>query len=265
MNYKITFTEYQKNIFGVNDFNGDKKRKTMSVLSYLIKYSEDAKVTKSINTLYKMYIKYHSKMSNKHFYNIVSTLEEMKLIRKDNKNIFVIFDDNSNMNNSINENQVQEKVQKKLQTENTAETVENTQVESNLNLCNNKVLNNNYTYTLNTNHDDFVAPVELVYIATNMLKELDIKSKIVKDAVLNKLRRCINIHRNGVNAYIMAVIKEKKTIQEARRINFRNTIKSKANVVASQYNNGEGFNNFVGRNYTDEDYKSIEDALLSWA
>lgn len=99
--YKIKFNDYQNTILNNVDYNGDKRRKLMSVYSYLIKHSENNIVIKSLNKLHKMYCRYHIKVSNKYFYILVDILNELKLIIKNDSGITI----------------VQEKVQKEKVTE----------------------------------------------------------------------------------------------------------------------------------------------------
>lgn len=233
--YKISFNEYQKNIFSTVDFNGDKRNKLLSVFSYIKKYSPDGSLTKSINKLYSMYIRHHYKISNKYFYNLIDTLIELNLIEKIDNKIMLI----------------QEKVQKKVQTFKVASDVENTSLEGDFEKPKDKVINNTiYPYNIT----NVVAPVELVTKAEELMKELGIRSTMVKKMVIGKLKTCKNIHRAGFISYILKVISEKKAIQVKRRMEY------KANVI----DNYNSFNDFPQRQYTATEYMAMEEGLLSW-
>lgn len=114
MNYNIKFNDYQRLIFNQLEMN-EHKRKLQSVFSYLIKYSdENGKVTKSLNRLYSMYLRYHDKMSKATFYNIVNKLIDMKLVEKFNVELYIKLETN---------------LETKIEIEEVAQTVENTNVE----------------------------------------------------------------------------------------------------------------------------------------
>ena len=109
--YKIKFNKYQKSVFKTVEFNGDKKRKIMSVYSYLIKYSDEkGTVTKSLTKLHKMYLRYHKKISLAYFKQISSILIDLELLKKIDNSLIV----------------VSEKIAKKIADTEVTETVENT-------------------------------------------------------------------------------------------------------------------------------------------
>lgn len=233
--YKIRFNEYQKNIFSTVNYNGDKRNKLLSVFSYVLKYSPDGSLTKSVNKLYAMYIRYHKLISLAYFKKLINVLVELNLLAKENRVLTI----------------VTKKVAKKVAKIKPSETIENTSLEGYFKKPKDKVINNTI-YSYNTT--EVVAPVEMVLKAEELLKDLNIKSKIVKKMVIDKLKTCKNINRAGFINYILKVIAEKKAIQEQRRNTY------KANYV-SGYN---AFNDFEQREYTKEEYKDIEWKLLGW-
>ena len=271
--YKIKFNEYQHNTLKTLEFAKPKVRKLMSIYSYLIKYSENGKVTKSQNRLHEMYVRYHEKVSNRYFYEIVNELEYLNLVKKVDNEIFIIEepttkvdtkaeDQSNNDDENVDGGQsLEQRVeQSEVQNDDVAETVENTNVEEETETPNNNTNSNIYTNTLNTQHNnEIVAPVELVYIAKNLLKDLKVRSVVVIDKVIEKLRNCFNVNRAGAEKYILRVIEEKRVHQEVARANFRNRVALQTSIATT--NDGYGFNNFAGRQYTKEQYKAFEDAL----
>lgn len=225
--YKIKFTEYQKDVFKMIDFNGDKKRKLMSVYSYLIKYSnENGVVTKSLNKLYNMYIRHHKNFSRAYFYNLVGILSESKLVVK-NKNIVVV---DKNIDNKIDK-------------EKDNEAVETTQLEEYIDLHNREVLKNKNLYT-NTNieqitNDNIIEMLknhykgisgkinasknDLIDIAKCLCVVNRVDNALVQYTILHKIhnsKQKINIR--GAVAYVMSIVMEKLGEFDAEYRNYYN-------------------------------------------
>lgn len=207
--YKIKFNDYQENVFSTVDFNGDKRNKLMSVYSYLIKYSNDVNVvSKSLNKLHKMYVRYHYKISNKYFYNLVDVLVDLDLLKKNNNKILI----------------VQEKVQEKVQIKETTESIENTSVDVDFEKL--KCRGIDYTYNSFTNIKfcgvgEFATKEELKEIAQDLYKHLKIKSSYIKTEVLNIISRYTGvIYKKSARDYLFTVILDKKLKREAERNNF---------------------------------------------
>ncbi|SCI99018.1 Uncharacterised protein [uncultured Clostridium sp.] len=205
--YKIKFNEYQQNVFNKVEFNGDKKRKLMSVYSYLIKYSdENNEVLKSLNKLHSMYNRYHIKISNKYFYDLVGILNDLKLILKQDKSIKII----------------QEKVQKEKHNE----TTEKTNVEGGF-----KKLNSEGEYNLYTNTNivemlkGFYKGISSKVNATKKdLKDIakclfvlnKVDNALVQHAVFSKIQNSKrNINLKGAVSYVEAIVMEKLGYYEA--------------------------------------------------
>ena len=205
--YKIKFNEYQKNVFKKVEFNGDKKRKLMSVYSYLIKYSdENNEVLKSLNKLHSMYNRYHIKVSNKYFYDLVDLLHDLELIIKQGKSIKI----------------VQEKVQKEKHTESS----ENTSVEVIVEKLNTEGEDNLYTNTnivemLKSFYKGITGRVnatkkELKDIAKCLFVLNGVDNALVQHAVFFKIDNSKrNINFQGAVAYVEAILMEKLGYYEA--------------------------------------------------
>lgn len=249
--YKIKLNNNQiQQIYNITD-NADKQSKLMSVLSYLIKYTDNVtnKLTKSLSTLYKMYCRLeYRKISNCYFFKLVDLLEEHKLYvgerRKSN-------------------NRVSKIVSEKVSEIDIAETVENTSLEGNFEKHNNLITNNTITYTLYTANAIKVSAIDLV---DEVMKDLKIRSKIIKSMVVAKLQ---NIELDAVGAvnYIVKVITEKTQQYNAIRVKYAKAVaktkyaKAKNTFKATAPMSARTFNNFEPREY---DYDDLEKRLLGW-
>ena len=209
--YKIKFNQYQKNIFKEVDFNGDKKRKIMSVYSYLIKYSDETGVvTKSLTKLHKMYLRYHKKMSLSYFKQISLILIDLKLIKKIDDVLIIIA----------------EKIAEKIANQEVSKPIENTSLECNSNLHNNE---QNYDLYTNTNIVKMlkafykglsgrvnVTKKDLQDIAKCLFVLNRVDSALVQHAVFSKIKYSKrNINLTGAVAYVEAIVMEKLGDYEA--------------------------------------------------
>lgn len=113
----INFNEYQLAVLDSHEFNGSKTKKIQSVLRYVMKYSPNNKLVYSIHKLYKMYSSKGKRMSQRYFYNLIAELKNLNLLEEKDNEIFLVLS-----------KKVQEKVQEKVQSENTIESIENTNV-----------------------------------------------------------------------------------------------------------------------------------------
>ena len=209
--YKIKFNQYQKNIFKEVDFNGDKKRKIMSVYSYLIKYSDETGVvTKSLTKLHKMYLRYHKKMSLSYFKQISLILVDLKLIKKIDDVLIIIA----------------EKIAEKIANQEVSKPIENTSLECNSNLHNNE---QNYDLYTNTNIVKMLkgfykglsgrvnaTKKDLQDIAKCLFVLNRVDSALVQHAVFSKIKYSKrNINLAGAVAYVEAIVMEKLGDYEA--------------------------------------------------
>lgn len=246
--YKIKLTEIQiNNIYRITD-NKDKQSKIMSILSYLMKYTDAAsmKLLKSLNRLFNMYSakdwKYHSKIARSYFYEIANLI-------LDNKYFF-----------SLGEDKKVETLADKI---NSTKTIEITNVESDFKNPNNIITKNNTnTYTLDTDKS-----VNASDLAEYVFKDLKIKSKVIKEMVLSKLCNVVLDTKGALN-YIIKVITEKTEQYNNIKVNYALKVaetkyyksKSRCNV-ADPIPSPTKFNNFEPRQY---DYDSLEKKLLGW-
>ena len=226
--YKIKFNDYQKNVFKTVDFNGDKKRKIMSVYSYLIKYSDkNGTVTKSLTKLHKMYLRYHKKISLAYFKQISTILIDLELLKKIDNSLIV----------------VSEKIAKKIADTEVTETIENTNLESNSNLPNNE-LDNIYTNTLNIKENNFVDEIVPLAKVSNKIvdlcKILNIKKKslinLICSIIINRLKKYnIELRSSSCDAYLLKCILEKYNYIKHLNFNNNNYIASSSSETFNKY------------------------------
>lgn len=231
-NYKIKFNYYENTTF--NQIETARKIKIMSVYSYLVKYSVDNRLTKSAAKLHFMYEKHHPGVCLSYFKELLLELEKLGLIFiEKSKKIRTFFIP---------------RVATRVASEKPTKPIDMTQLEDDSKICNTESFTSNYTNTLNTqletqSFDEKVAPIELVNVAKKLIKDLRIRSQWVKDEVKKKLSACTNVNRKGMNNYVLKVIIEKKTKQEARRDEFKRKVKIGMPSQGS-------FNQYEQRQYT---------------
>lgn len=243
--YNITLTKSQKYaIYKITD-NKDKQNRLMSIYQYCIKYTDKSTgmLSKTIGKLFTMYsakdFMYHNKISRKYFYTLVDLLIEKKLIFA---------------------NKVHKRVHKTVHKTETVETIENASVESNLENPNKQTTNRNtYIYTPNTSND-------VIETAKEILKEMNVKSKVIKNMVMDKLAN-INLDSKGMLNYIYAVILDKIKVYYKARDKYKQKIVESRNVNNFSFTKKEKkartFNNFEAREMYDNEQivKDLENKL----
>ncbi|MBN1079248.1 hypothetical protein [Clostridium botulinum] len=237
--YKIKLTETEINkIYEISDKKST-QASLMSILSYLIKYTDKTTntLTKSLNKLYKMYLRYHNKLTKSYFYTLVSKLKDKNLLS------FAPVEDKKE--------ETFEEIEK------VPVSIENTDLNQDSELPNNLIINNTNTYTLNT-----TSVVNAVELLDDVFRDLKIKSKVIKTLVLAKLQNTVLDAKGAIN-YIIRVITEKTEQYNTMRVNYAKAVaktkyyKSKNTFVAATKK--LKFDNFEAREY---DYNSLEQGLL---
>ena len=244
--YKIKFNDYQKHIFDNIDVNGHKRHYLMSVMSYLIKYSnKDGLVLKSLSKLFAMYKRYHKKVnsfvdsiSKAYFCKLVNELVDLKLLTKDKRKVFIF------------KNEVDKKVDKKVDKNNSTPSIEESEVSEDFEDTQISNLNSlYYNYNIyNTSGEDvdytyndfdsskrtdtstvFVANIgdtlatrnQLEEIAEDLYKSLRIKSRHIKTEVTNIIWRYSGtIYLHAARSYLKTVILDKKLKRDREREEF---------------------------------------------
>jgi hypothetical protein len=241
--YKIKLTNLQiHKIYDISDKPATQSS-LMSILSYLIKYTDKTTnmLTKSLSKLYKMYLRYHDKITRSYFFTLVNKLKENEL---------VLFHEDK-------------KEDKKEDNSNPIEPIENTPIESYSKKPNNPTTNHNtYIYTSNTSSD-------VIEAAEEILKELNIKSKHIKNMVLESLYKA-KIDSKGMISYIYAVILDKVKAYYKNRDIYKQKVLETKNIYNFAINKKQStrykFNNFEGRDmYNDPvKMKSLEECLTNF-
>lgn len=239
--YKIKLTEKQiTTIYSISDKESTQIT-LMSILSYLIKYTDETTntLTRSFSKLYKMYLRYHNKITRSYFYTLIGKLKENNLLS------FAAAED--------------KKEDKKEDKEKVPESVENTHLEDNSKKPNNLITKSIlYTYTPNTTSVVKVSAIDLV---EDVFKDLKIKSKVIKQMVISKIKN-IELDSHGAVAYLIKVIEEKAMQYNIMRNNYAAKVAESKNIYT--YSSGPKalrFNNFEPREY---DYDKLEKKLLGW-
>lgn len=273
--YKTKFNDYQMAIFNTLDLNGYKRFNLMSVYSYLIKHSIDKLVSKSLSKLYAMYIRYHKKVdsmdesiSKSYFCGLITELVDLKLLTKDNRKVFIL------------DSPVDKKVDKKVDKNNSAPSVEEsevtgdsvaTEIQSSNQYYNNNIYNT-YSEDVADIHNDFDLAFEsadskvfvpygskvlatkeqLKEIVEDLYKTLKIRSNHIKTEVLNVI--CAydeRIYLQSARSYLKAVIIDKKARREIEREDFVKKVAIGKNLVrASKHKDvsGDSFGNYTSNN-----------------
>ncbi len=236
--YKIKFTDYQYNIFQNIDVNGNKRFYLMSIMSYLIKYSnEEFLVTKSLSRLFKMYQRYHKKVdstvdsiSRAYFFQLVNELTDLKLLVKDGRKIF-IFDN---------------KIYKKMDNHNSNSTIENTELKEHKLKPKYEDFNSNTNTSIYNNSNEIVAPVEVIASVVNVAKELGITRKKTIEKIQSLISKQIMTYSIQIQRFGMAAYLRKAVLEKYKQIAFYSSLAHSTRISAQtdantfrSYTNGE--------------------------
>lgn len=258
--YKFQFNDYQLGCFSLFTGTDEVKIKLQSVLAYIIKYPE-----LNTNDLYKKY-QYKTNKADRYtrrcFNNYLSKLEELNLISRV-KNGLRTF---------INLIDVPKDVPVDVPELKVTQPIENTSLEAVDEVHNSKELISNNSINnivLNTS----VSEEEIKKSIKATMTELGLKSKYIFQFIYNNMMN-IKVNRKGMFALILKNIEIAKTYLEVKRTLFMSNVITKKNKVVNTINaksnnyknkGSEAFCNFDGREYTAEQYASIEEQLLGWA
>ena len=254
----------------------------MSVLSYLIKHgaSTQTGLKKSVKDIWNMYKKYHKEIKSiSNFKKIIYKLENAKLISIEKAGKINVYHARKSL-------KVTEEVTKEVTDKNALESVETTSLENNLE--NTQILNikNNYINIINNTSDDVVkndyknslaykkaceennkdtlAPVQLMIIALELLKNMRRRSEKLKSMIRSKLMNKMHIVRVNANKYVEAVVLDCIAKYEFNREMYARTIAKNKNNYRLAYNRAKKTStsaNFTQRKY---DYDKLEKQLLGW-
>lgn len=207
-NYNIVFNDYELNKLNNITEYMCKRKKIMSVYQYLIKYSDNGHVVKSIPKLHFTFSRYTKGISLTYFKQIIKLLKEVGLL--------VV--EKIGRTNSINILRTPGKaVPNKVPNKNTPQAIENKgfdeYFEKHKYNNNNNNINNTLSYM-----NEFATKKELEDIANELFKQFKVRSRHVKVDVMDKIYYYQDrINRLGARQYIARIIGEKKAKRNRER------------------------------------------------
>ena len=278
MNYKIKLKTNELQIIESISYNSKTQLILQSIYSYIVKHTtlNNGSFPKPLIDLYKMYIRYHNKISCIYFRKLIKKLVDYKMV--------IV---NKHYSNNLDE--VSQKVSQKVSSSKTAETVDMTMLESTtqdtelklelnntITIIDNTVvptelkpkLNNSSAYekAIEENNKDLVEPTELIKAAINKLKEQGRRSKKIIARLETKLAKRNNINRKGMDMYLDVVVADAIAFYEVGREKMALFIATKKAKYNSAYNLKKNKSNIAKANFTQRKYDcdKLEAQLLGW-
>ena len=291
MNYKIKLKTNELQIIESISYNSKTQLILQSIYSYIVKHTtlNNGSFPKPLIDLYKMYIRYHNKISCIYFRKLIKKLVDYKMVivnKHRNTNVYSV-------NRSIKLfsiiPKVSQKVSQKVSSSKTAETVDMTMLESTTqdtelklelnntitiidNTVSETVINNEikkslaYEKAIEKNNKDLVEPSELIELAISKLKEQGRRSKKIITRLTSKLKNRTNVVRKNVDKYLNAVIADAIAFYETGREKMALLIATKKAKYNSAYNLKKNKSMIATANFTQRkyDYDKLEAQLLGW-
>lgn len=247
--YITKLTDEQKNILNASIEYEEHRRKCFSILSYVIKHvnKNNGFFNKSYENFYKMYIRYHDKMSLANFKLIISKLADLNLIfivKYKKRNVYFL------------DKQLAEQMAKEIN----AGTLTLTTIGSTNQLTeilNHIIINNTNTNNNNSDNDNSDTTTPQTNIINNAGANIKEQAKeffkylkesykgiagnvILTKSELKKIAKNIFSYRGVHEAYIQNLVFSKinysnQRIQAAGAINYIDTIITEKLVQTSQY------------------------------
>ena len=290
--YKIILK--QNELQAIENISYNKKTQLIlqSIYSYIVKHTilNNGVFPKPLTALYKMYIRYHNKISCIYFRKLLKKLIDYKLvIVHKHRNINVYSVDRNVTYYSNNLDEVSQKVSQKVSYKKIATNVDTASVEHDslnteiLNINNNTItiIDNTvsetvadnkvkkslaYEKAIEENNKDLVEPAELVQLAISKLKEQGRRSKKIIARLTSKLENRTNVVRKNVDKYLNAVIADAIAFYETGREKMALLIATKKAKYNSAYNLKKNKSMVATANFTQRqyDYDKLEAQLLGW-
>ena len=263
-----------------------------SIYSYMVKHTtlNNGLFPKPLTALYKMYIRYHNKISCIYFRKLLKKLIDYKLvIVHKHRNINVYSVDRNVTYYSNNLDEVSQKVSQKVSYKKIAINVDTASVKHDS--LNTEILNtNNNTITIIDNTvvpteiksksekssayekaieetpPDLVKPAPLVQLAISKLKEQGRHSKKIIARLTSKLKNRTNVVRKNVDRYLDTVLADCIAFYETGREKMALLIATKKAKYNSSYNLKKNKSMVAAANFTQRkyDYDKLEKQLLGW-
>ena len=291
MNYKTKLKTNELQVIENISYNSKTQLILQSIYSYIVKHTtlNNGSFPKPLTDLYKMYIRYHNKISCIYFRKLIKKLIDYKLViihKHRNTNVYSV-------NRSIKlfsiVPKVSQKVSQKVSSSEITETVDISMLEGNIKDTELKLkLNNTITIIDNTvmptevkpkfkkslayekackeNNKDLVEPTELIKAAINKLKEQGRRSKKIISRLETKLAKRNNINRKNMDKYLDVVVADAIAFYEIGREKMALFIATKKAKYNSAYNLKRNKSIVATANFTQRkyDYDKLEQQLLGW-
>ena len=263
-----------------------------SIYSYMVKHTtlNNGLFPKPLTALYKMYIRYHNKISCIYFRKLLKKLIDYKLvIVHKHRNINVYSVDRNVTYYSNNLDEVSQKVSQKVSYKKIATNVDTASVKHDS--LNTEILNTNnntitiidntvvpteiksksekssaYEKAIEENNKDLVKPIELIKAALDKLKKQGRYSKKIITRLETKLAKRNNINRKNMDKYLDVVVADAIAFYEVGREKMALLIATKKAKYSSAYNLKKNKSNIAIANFTQRkyDYDKLEKQLLGW-
>ena len=263
-----------------------------SIYSYMVKHTtlNNGLFPKPLTALYKMYIRYHNKISCIYFRKLLKKLIDYKLvIVHKHRNINVYSVDRNVTYYSNNLDEVSQKVSQKVSYKKIAINVDTASVKHDS--LNTEILNTNnntitiidntvvpteiksksekssaYEKAIEENNKDLVKPIELIKAAIDKLKKQGRYSKKIITRLETKLAKRNNINRKNMDKYLDVVVADAIAFYEVGREKMALLIATKKAKYSSAYNLKKNKSNIAIANFTQRkyDYDKLEKQLLGW-
>ena len=260
------------------------KLKMMSVYQYFIKHGADLKdgLKKSVKDIWDMYKRYHKEIKSlSSFRDIIYKLQDAKLIfiEKIGKvNIYHVRKFLQEPSEEPSEKPSNKNCPQNVDMTSVHGNEQNTQIQNTklnyINIINDTSQDENvankdykkskaYLEACERNNKDTLAPVELMNIAREILKEKRRRSErlisMIRKALMNKM----TIARENARDYVETVVADKIAKYEIEREMYALAIAKNKNNYRLAYNkaNAPAKANFTQRKY---DYDKLEKQLLGW-
>ena len=291
MNYKTKLKANELQIIDHISYNSKTQLTLQSIYSYIVKHTtlNNGSFPKPLIDLYKMYIRYHNKISCIYFRKLIKKLVDYKMVivnKHRNTNVYSV---NRSIKLFSSIPKVSQKVSQKVSSSKTAETVDMTMLESTAQDTELKLeLNNTITIIDNTvvpteiksksekssayekaieeNNKDLVKPIELIKAAIDKLKKQGRYSKKIITRLETKLAKRNNINRKNMDKYLDVVVADAIAFYEVGREKMALLIATKKAKYSSAYNLKKNKSNIAIANFTQRkyDYDKLEKQLLGW-
>ena len=284
----------QNELQAIENISYNKKTQLIlqSIYSYIVKHTilNNGVFPKPLTALYKMYIRYHNKISCIYFRKLLKKLIDYKLvIVHKHRNINVYSVDRNVTYYSNNLDEVSQKVSQKVSYKKIATNVDTASVKHDS--LNTEILNTNnntitiidntvvpteiksksekssaYEKAIEENNKDLVKPIELIKAAIDKLKKQGRYSKKIITRLETKLAKRNNINRKNMDKYLDVVVADAIAFYEVGREKMALLIATKKAKYSSAYNLKKNKSNIAIANFTQRkyDYDKLEKQLLGW-